>query len=287
MQMIKPARQLSTPDAASVQTLIRQCEAVDHASPYIQTDHSLNADQDMDSWFLACEGEELVGVASVFAPTREEAEIALCVSPDKRNRGLGMQLLTQAARYLNHRGYLTLLLVCHTASEPGNRFAARFSRELQHVEYDMRLVPPFGGVPENRLTIREATTQDFPAVKAVCQSAYGEEDRDFDSFLTHSMSLPGRRGYLGLLGGVPATVCFLGTEEHAVSLNTVAVHQSFQGKGYGREFLSALLHRLEGKTESAEISVDSTNEPAFRLYKKLGFMETRAVAYHMLRQDFL
>lgn len=283
--MIKPSKKLSTPEMEQVRALIRLCGIADLASPYIQTDHSLNADQDMDSWFLAHDGEQLAGVASVFAPTREEAEIALCVLPDKRSNGLGTVLLREAARYLKNRGYETLLLVCHTASESGRRFAARYSRVLQHVEYDMRLVPPFHGAPESRLVIREAEQQDFTSIKAVCQSAYGEADRDFDSFLAHSMSLPGRRGYLGLLDGSPVAVSFLGTEEHAVSINTVAVHKSFQGRGFGKEFLSALLHRLEGRTETVEISVDSTNEPAFRLYGKLGFKEVRAVAYHILHAD--
>ena len=85
-------QQLQTPNptqSAQISDLIRRCEAFDNASPYIQMDHSLNADQQMNSWILAYDGEQLAGVASVFAPTREEAEIALCVAPEKRANGLG------------------------------------------------------------------------------------------------------------------------------------------------------------------------------------------------------
>lgn len=280
--MRQQTQSLSPMEIACVSAMIRHCETVDQASPYIQMDHSLNADQDMDSWFLEWEGDTLIAAASIFAPSREEAEVALCVRPVHRGKGLGTALLTQAFHYLMARGVQTVLLVCHNASETGRRFATRHSQTLQHTEYDLRLARPFHGMPAQRLEVRETGLDDFPIVKAVCQGAYGEEDRDFDSFLTHSMSLPNKQGFLGLLDGVPAAVCFLGMEDDAFSFNTVAVHPSLQGRGLGREFLSALLHRMEGKASHAEISVDSTNQAAYSLYRKLGFEEVRTIAYHVV-----
>lgn len=275
--------QMLTPKQNSqVSALMMHCEAFDHASTCIQMDHSLNANQEMDSWFLTYDGADLIGVASVFAPSREEAEIAICVAPPHRGRGVGMRLLDGTCRYLKTLDVETLLLVCDNASNSGRRFAEQHHQSLHHTEYDLRLAGPFHGVPASRLVVREAAQTDFQDIKAVCQSAYGEGDRDFDSFLTHSMGLENRRGYVGLLDEKPVATCFMGLEEEAFSLNTVAVHADHQGKGLGREFLSDLLHRMEGKARYAEISVDSTNQSACFLYRKLGFEEVRAISYHVV-----
>ncbi|HUU78163.1 MAG TPA: GNAT family N-acetyltransferase [candidate division Zixibacteria bacterium] len=54
------------------------------------------------------------------------------------------------------------------------------------------------------------------------------------------------------------------------------IGENFQGKGYGKEGLKALIKMMEKKYSCTEIFLDvaSDNEVASKLYKKAGFKET-------------
>ena len=265
-----------------VTTLVQEIESQDGASACVQMEHSLNADQEMTSWLLAYEDGVLVGLASVFAPSRQEAEISICVRPSARRKGLGSRLLADMAAYLKDRGYTCLLLVSDRGAEAGSLFAGAYSTEIQHTELSMELSLPFTAPKPARVSIRKATLADLPDVKAVCTSAYGEDDRDFDGFLTHCLTLPDRQGYLGFLGEEPVAACFIGKSGDYASINTVAVRSDLQGQGIGREFLTGILLELVHNHATIGLEVDSTNPPAQALYRRLGFRDKRAVDYHIL-----
>ena len=322
-QEILQARSLSDRQAAQVLHLTALSQQHDNASSCIQMEHTLNADQEMHSWFLAsiceanrglvgasartqpglasiCEAnrglvgaslkhvglasgsDPLVGVASVFAPSREEAEISLCVAPSHRGQGIGNYLLDQAATYLRSRGIPLLLLVCDRGSHCGMRFAEQRSRGIQHTEHEMRLAMPFTETGTQGLIVEKATLSDLPAMMTICHSAYGAEDRDFDAFLRTSLSLADRVGYIGKIDGLPVAVCFVGIHTGSVSINTVAVLKALQGQGLGRAFLSCVIRHIEGEHPVIDISVDSTNAPAYALYRRLGFVDRSVVDYHIL-----
>ncbi len=265
-----------------VTDLLRECETYDNASACVQMDHALNADPGTDSWFLSYQGGELAGLASVFAPSLEEAEISLCVKPALRKAGQGMQLLTHTADYLHSRGVTVLLLVSDRKSETGCRMAARASRQIQHTEYSMQLARPFSASIGNRMFLREASPADLPDFVKICTSAYGADDRDFDAFLRNSLSTRHRKGHIAFWNGQPVACCFVGYHGDSVSINTVAVLREMQGKGLGQEFLSAIIRQLESENPVIQLEVDSTNAPAYRLYRKLGFIDLRAIDYHIL-----
>lgn len=66
----------------------------------------------------------------------------------------------------------------------------------------------------------------------------------------------------------------LAVTSHVVDL-TIAVHEGFQGMGFGKRLLSHLIGRARSspKVERIELRVRSSNTRAIALYKKLGFTE--------------
>jgi len=275
---------LTTNEMKEVVALIRECEAYDNASSCVQLDHALNGNPDMDSWFLTYRDSELAGLVSVFAPSRLEAELSICVAPSLREAGLANHLLKEATEHMRSNGVEVVLLVCDRKSEAGCRMAVRKCKEIQHTEYSLKQERPFVGFVGNRITFREASMGDLPDIMKICISAYGEDDRDFHAFLRTSLTVKNRKGHIGYLDGIPAATCFLGFQDDSVSINTVAVHKEMQGKGIASEFLTGIIHMLEPKYPVIELEVDSTNAAAYQLYRKLGFKEVRAVDYHILNQ---
>jgi len=275
-------KNLTPNEMKEVVALIRECEAYDNASSCVQLDHALNGNPDMDSWFLVYRDSELAGLASVFAPSRLEAELSICVAPSLRKAGLANHLLKEATDHMCSNGVEVVLLVCDRKSEAGCRMASMKCKEVQHTEYSMKLERPFTGFSGNRITFAEASLADLPNILEICLSAYGDGDRDFDVFLRTSLTAERRKGYVGYYDGVPAATCFLGFQDDSVSINTVAVHKKMQGKGIAKEFLTGIICMLEPYYPIIELEVDSTNTAAYQLYQKLGFKEVRAVDYHIL-----
>lgn len=283
--MFQFTTELTTEQYKEVTALIKESEARDGASACVQMEHTLNADQEMTSWLLAYEDGTLAGIASVFAPSLQEAEISLCVRPSARGQGLGSQLFKDMAAYLKGRGYTCLLLVGESGSEAGMRFAGRYSAEIQHTELSMILSLPFTAQKPARVSYRKATLADLAEVKVISASAYGEDDRDFDSFLRHSLSLPDRQGYMGFLGEEPVAICFIGSHGDYASVNSVAVRRDLWNQGIGREFLIGVLYELIPHYKTIGLEVDSTNGSAQALYRKLGFQETKAMHYHIVDEQ--
>ncbi|WP_421854800.1 ribosomal protein S18-alanine N-acetyltransferase [Oricola sp.] len=55
---------------------------------------------------------------------------------------------------------------------------------------------------------------------------------------------------------------------------TIAVAPRWQGRGIGRRLMDKVLARAHGdRTESVFLEVDENNNPAVRLYRKLGFIQ--------------
>ena len=63
---------------------------------------------------------------------------------------------------------------------------------------------------------------------------------------------------------------------------TIAVHPAWQGRGLGRLMMEALLRDLYARRASELfLEVDEGNEPALRLYRRLGFREVgKRAAYY-------
>lgn len=274
---------------AAVEELVFKCERFDDASACVQIDHGLNADKTAHSWFLRVEDGALVGLCSVFAPRPEEAELSFCVRPGARGRGVGSGLAEEAARYWAQRGAEKLLLVCDRASESGAAFVHTRAESIDHSEYSLRLhrhafTAASTGSPPRRLEIRRVVRADLEAVSLVCADAFEDDPEKARAFIENSFATERRELYAGEVDSRIVCVCAIAHEDRDVSINSVAVRTSYQGRGYATEFLSRIIRERVSAGMEISIEVDSNNRKAHRLYLKLGFRETKTVDYHRMRK---
>jgi ribosomal-protein-alanine N-acetyltransferase len=61
------------------------------------------------------------------------------------------------------------------------------------------------------------------------------------------------------------------------SIQSIAVSPDFRGNGVGELLMRSAIDRLAGKCDRVHLLVDSKNETAIRLYRKLSFEETGKV----------
>ena len=280
--MIEACRKLNPTQTGEVKGLIRRCEIFDAASTCIQLDNSLNAIKDMNSWFLMHERGELVAVGSLFAPKSGEGEISLCVSENHRRARRGTSLLAAIRRELLEHEVGANLLVCDSKSASGNAFVAKQPGvSVEHSEYTLELGSRIAP-PTERLSISRAVAGELNEIATICADAFGEDIEPTKRFIESSMENEHRAGFVGRLNGEIICTCFLGYEEGQVSINTVAVIKREQGKGYAKEFLLRMIHDTIDPWVKTVINVDSGNMNAYHLYKRIGFVETEMINYHLL-----
>jgi ribosomal protein S18 acetylase RimI-like enzyme len=65
----------------------------------------------------------------------------------------------------------------------------------------------------------------------------------------------------------------------------IALHKDFRGKGVGTQLMRHVLERCRGRFEVVELTVFSTNEPAKKLYRKMGFRYVGTLPKSVKRGD--
>lgn len=229
--------------------------------------------------FLYFDRGKLVGYAALDGGA-VEAELCGMVHPGYRRRGIGRELLEAARVACRRDGIVRLLLIAEAASRSGQGFAAAVGGEYEFAErhLEMETEAPLA-LPEPRLIVREATTEDADAIARVIVSAFGGEEQRVRSRLDMELLEPNARYHVGLLGDrVLATLkVYLG--EHA-GIYAFGVLAEMRGQGYGREFLTRVIEQLRREGyRRVYLEVDLDNEPAQHLYRSVGFVEATTYAY--------
>ena len=280
--MIRALDTLSAAETAAIGALVSASEAFDAASSCIQFDHGLNFRKNIPGWFLAEEHGRINGIASVFAPMEGEAEISVCVAPEARGRGLGDQLFRAARAAWACEGAVRHLLVCDRRSKPGLAFADGRAAGVDHEEFTLRLREAARWDAAKRLDLRPGSPADAGAMTALLAAAFGDDEAETAAFVQASFASPSRSAFIAALGGRIAAACFIGDEGGSLSVNTLGVDPALQGRGFGMEFLCAVLEAI-GREKPIRIDVDGENGRALGLYRKAGFEVERSVAYFIAK----
>ncbi len=245
----------------------------------LETEFTLNAFRDMKPLFLARDSGRLVGVLSVFAPTRREGEINAAVLPDYRRRGIFRSLLEEAERELAPFGYAEELFVVDSKSGPGKEAVARLGGSYEYSEYELRYAGPCPTIPARDLEIRRVGLESLEELVDLRTGEFGDSREETEAFERATFASPERQVYAAFLGDRMAGACSLGFQGREVSINGLVTAEDLRGRGYAQSLLAHIIRTLESEGYGMVLDVESRNADALHVYKKLGFMPERAVEY--------
>ena len=268
--------------AAGLDRIVGACGSFDGVSA-LEVEKSLNAHPDMPSFFLAYEGESLLGLLSIFAPRSDEAELGALILPAKRRQGLFSALLAASEPVLKGLGYAEELFVVDGRSAPGKAVAAALGARHEFTEYAMLYK---GGAPRpeaKNLEVARLGMESLEALVELRTEAFEGSRADAESFERATFASPGREQYGAFVAGKLIAACSLGFEGSRVSVNGLVVAQAQRGRGYGQAFLGLILDGLSGRSAEIVLDVNSRNGNAFHVYEKSGFRVSRSVEYYRRR----
>lgn len=278
--MIKSCVQLTESEKKEVESLLKTCKDSDHVAVIIQMDKSLNRHKEMNNWFLSYREGKLMGVVSAFGPLRSEIEWTGCVDPNFRRNGIFNSLMAKAEEEAACYDIERRLFALDRKSESGQAVMRKKEYSLVQTEYSM-IYNPCVNMSEVKpnLHIMRSGFGELEAMAQISAAAFEEPLEDSRSMLANSLKSKGREQYSAYKGDRMIGTVSLFIDDGKAMINGLAIAPQEQGKGFGGDFLVQLIWMLVRREFQITLDVSSVNEAAYKLYRRVGFIETEITDY--------
>lgn len=283
--------------AADLEALCKQYEPLQGSAPL---SNEFNFDTELPCFYLLYNPDdehELIAFLSIFVPSPDTAEVSAYTSPSWRQQGCFNTLFEAALQTLQEYDIEHILFVHEPVSTAAAAVLETLEAEYQYSEYFMNKPANYSsGYPTDysandtsdytlpqELALLSAAEQELPALSVVHALAFQESEEASQEFLSNVFAISGscvkkliHSEQNELLG-----ICCFTIGRNEISIFGVAIHPSQQRKGYASAMLQAVLKELANDYPQHRITlqVNSRNEAAYALYRKLGFEVGTEFAY--------
>lgn len=280
--MIIATNVLNPKQLSAAKTLISTVQSHDgtYRDPYLS--NMLNFDHEMPAFFLAYQGEQLVGLLTVYADD-EDVELAILVHPDYRRQGLARKL------YANYQA--------ETAKYP--IASVIFQTERVFLDKHPNLATAWDLVENTdtetwlgRERVPYQLSQQAELTVSLAQAYHADDiarfqtqvfDSDYEVALRYAReAIADADSLLYLLEHSGAVIgsCTVDVSTDDNYLYGLAIAPGQQQKGYGTYLVKAVINDLITKNDKPfQIAVEDDNLIAKRLYENIGFTKQTQVVY--------
>ncbi len=207
----------------------------------------------LDYFLLYNEESLLLGFGFLFFPQEASCECGVFIHPDHRKKGLCSSILNQALEYVEQyekkRNCQTdFCFLTDPATPSATAVMEALEAEYWYSEYKM---------------VRKLNKKDSLYTPSLCI-------RETEDGI-YTASLDGR-----IIGS-----CAVLPSGQELYLYAFQIEETFQGQGYGKDFLLGMLALLSSKGGQVSIQVSGQNYIARSLYKKTGFQTSESLSYYL------
>ncbi|MEH6845978.1 GNAT family N-acetyltransferase [Bacillus thuringiensis] len=245
-----------------------------------------NRNEDHINDFLLYNGTQLIGTLNMYdfeRPTK--LELIGFVHPHFRKQRFGTTLLQTAMKEIQNREADEALLIINGDSISGNEFVKHMKLPYLYSEYSMEFkTNEIQKTTESNIQLTLATSESLLDLIKISSTAFGDSVDNTATWLQKMMTSPSHKVYSALINEKAIGTITVTEQEQSTTLSGFAVHPSYQGKGYGKDILSYMVHTLitEG-TSTIELDVETKNNHALKLYTQCGFkIKTKHDYYNLM-----
>ncbi|EJV78424.1 MULTISPECIES: GNAT family N-acetyltransferase [Bacillus] len=245
-----------------------------------------NRNEDHINDFLLYNGTQLIGTLNMYdfeRPTK--LELIGLVHPHFRKQRFGTTLLQTAMKEIQNREADEALLIINGDSISGNEFVKHMKLPYLYSEYSMEFkTNEIQKTTESNIQLTLATSESLLDLIEISSTAFGDSVDNTATWLQKMMTSPSHKVYSALINEKAIGTITVTEQEQSTTLSGFAVHPSYQGKGYGKDILSYMVHTLitEG-TSTIELDVETKNNHALKLYTQCGFkIKTKHDYYNLM-----
>ncbi|MDM5238871.1 GNAT family N-acetyltransferase [Bacillus cereus] len=224
--------------------------------------------------FLFYDDTQLIGALSMYdfeRPTK--LELLGFVHPNYRKQQIGTTLLQTAMKEIQKREVDAALLIINGGSTSGKSFADYLKLPYQYSEYSMEFkLKKIQKTPENTIQLTLASTESLPDLIDISSKAFGDSVENTAIWLQKMLKSSSHQVYSALIDNNVIGTITVTHQEHFTTLSGFAVHPFHQGRGYGKDILTNIVHRLISEGVATIIlDVETRNNNALKLYTHCGF----------------
>ncbi|AZJ20238.1 GNAT family N-acetyltransferase [Bacillus wiedmannii] len=224
--------------------------------------------------FLFYDNTQLIGALSMYdfeRPTK--LELIGFVHPNYRKQHIGTTLLQTAMKEIRIRAADEALLIMNGDSASGKEFARHMKLPYLYSEYSMEFkAKEVQKTTKNSIQLTLASSGSLLDLIEISSKAFGDSAKNTATWLQKMMNSPSYQVYCALIDEKVIGTITVSEQEQSTTLSGFAVHPSYQGKGYGKDILSYMVHTLITKGISTiELDVETKNNHALKLYTQCGF----------------
>ncbi|WP_242308335.1 GNAT family N-acetyltransferase [Bacillus cereus group sp. BfR-BA-01524] len=245
-----------------------------------------NRNEDYINDFLLYNGTQLIGALNMYdfeRPTK--LELIGFVHPHFRKQRFGTILLQTAMKEIQNRETDEALLIINGDSISGNEFVKHMKLPYLYSEYSMEFkTNEIQKTTDNNIQLTLATSESLLDLIEISSKAFGDSVENTATWLQKMMTSPSHKVYSALINEKAIGTITVTEQDHSTILSGFAVHPSYQGKGYGKDILSYMVHTLitEGAS-TIELDVETKNNHALKLYTQCGFkIKTKHDYYNLM-----
>ncbi|AHA71483.1 MULTISPECIES: GNAT family N-acetyltransferase [Bacillus] len=245
-----------------------------------------NRNEDHINDFLLYNGTQLIGTLNMYdfeRPTK--LELIGFVHPHFRKQRFGTTLLQTAMKEIQNRETDEALLIINGDSISGNEFIKHMKLPYLYSEYSMEFkINEIQKTTDNNIQLTLASSESLLDLIEISSKAFGDSVDNTATWLQKMMTSPSHKVYSALINEKAIGTITVTEQEQSTTLSGFAVHPSYQGKGYGKDILSYMVHTLitEG-TSTIELDVETKNNHALKLYTQCGFkIKTKHDYYNLM-----
>ncbi|WP_242272290.1 GNAT family N-acetyltransferase [Bacillus cereus group sp. BfR-BA-01310] len=238
--------------------------------------------------FLFYNNTQLIGALSMYdfeRPTK--LELIGFVHPNYRKQHIGTTLLQTAMNEIQKRETDEALLIINGDSISGKSFAEQMNLPYLYSEYGMEFkTNETQKTLKNNINLTVAPSELLPDLIEIASKAFGDSVENTSTWLQKMMTSSSHQIYRALIDEKVIGTITVTEQKHSTTLSGFAVHPSYQGKGYGKEILSYMVHTLITKGVSTiELEVETKNKNALKLYTQCGFEIMTKYDYYGLLEN--
>ncbi len=262
--------QLNTQQLNDLEHLGNRCKMSD--GNYLNVyPHILIQNRPMPCNVLYYQEERLIGFLSAFFFYEDTTELVVMVDPSFRKRGVATQLIHQIMPLLLLQKIKHLVFPAPHNLNDTWLTAKHFVH--QNSEYQMQYK---GNQPIalriNNLTVRDATEVDVPVLCNMDNACFPSSAHDMSKRFYMLLNDPHYKIFILLNKGIPIGKAHVYHPTDEARLTDIAVLPHHQGQGFGGYLLAHCVnHCLAAEQHLISLDVETTNQHALKLYKRLGF----------------
>lgn len=282
--IIKDFKRLDEGTLSQIRSLEQAVMKQDGERNEVYLDTSLHFNNSIKHTFIAYEKDQPISVLHLFLPTSREAELCAMTLPDYRGRGYFSALLLCAGKELSKYGIPDILFVADRR-DSNKSLMDHLDANYDFSEYAMALEKNswHDQSQDNGIRLIKTKFGDLDTLTDISRAVFGESEADARSRIEKSLLARTREGFAANLSGKLVGMCYVDYEERDPGVFSFGVLPEFQGKGYGRRFLSLIIgHLFNRGAVRVKLEVDSKNDRALNLYRSIGFAVSSGYDYYRM-----